>query len=94
MQIGTLLSLLQSVVVTRRLTEMALLLGILQAIIACWLKTRIAAAAMAPSVLVVAKVLLNLLYASQEDPWGISTIEVPFFCYKSFDFVCYSLVEL
>ena len=55
---------------------MALFQGILQAIIARWLKTTMVAAQVVPSALVVAKVTLKSLYASWGGQRGIS-IKVP-----------------
>jgi hypothetical protein len=47
-------------------------------IIARWLKTTMAAAAMVPSALVVAKVTLKSLYASQEDKRESHQMRFPF----------------
>lgn len=63
---------------TRRLTEMALFRGIPQTIIVRWLRTTMATARVASSALVVAKVTLNSLYASQEDKGESHKMRSPF----------------
>ena len=70
------LSRLESVVMTRRLTGMALFPGTLQAIIALWLKATVAAAVAVSSAPVVAKVLSNL-YMPRKRTEGESHHEVP-----------------
>ena len=68
---GIFLSPLQSTVMIGGLTDMALLPGIVQVIIAPWLTTQTAAAAMVPSALVVAKDVLKSTICLARGPKGI-----------------------